>query len=148
MKKLIAFITLLSFNANAQSPTVVYGQSQLPDGKKDSVLLIQPENAPNPLGNPIVDSNITTSQNKTNPINASKQNKPQLSSENLNQINQISTQNPPPFSETPQELNNKIENTLYQGGNRIYDIQSYPIKDIDKITEPNINPTITDYPDY
>ena len=148
MKKLIAFITLLSFNVNAQLPTVVYGQSQLPDGKKDTVLLVQPENTPNPLGNPIVDNNIATSQNEVNSINAAKQEKPQISNQNSNQINQISLQNPPPFSETPQDLNNKIENTLYQDGNRIYDIQSYPIKDIDKITEPNINPTSTDDPDY
>ena len=48
----------------------------------------------------------------------------------------------------PQEIQNKIENTLYQSGSRIYDVQSYPIKDIKEITQPNIDPTITTYPEY
>lgn len=46
------------------------------------------------------------------------------------------------------EEQNEIENTLYEGGNRIYDVQSFPINDIKTITEPNIDPTISTYPEY
>lgn len=146
MIKLIAFIILISTNSFSQTPTIVFGSSELPNHQPDSVLLIQPEGAPNPLGDPIVSipqNNVTKNQN----INQSQNDEP---AENIgvNMVKQVSEQNPPPFSVTPEQLKNKIENTLYQSGDRIYDIQSFPLKDINKITEPNIQPTITDYPAY
>ena len=146
MLKLIVFITLLSGYSFAQSETIVYGKSTLPDGQTDSYLVEQPDNAPNPLGNPIVMSpsqpTIDTEKDNT-PAPKQKAKKTQN-----NEIYQIEQQDPPPFSETPQEIQNKIENTLYQSGSRIYDVQSYPIKDIKEITQPNIDPTITTYPEY
>ncbi len=30
----------------------------------------------------------------------------------------------------------------------VYDVQSYPAEDIDKIEEPNMQPTVTTYPSY
>lgn len=148
MIKLITFITLLSSAAYSQTPTIVYGASELPDKTRDSVILVQPENAPNPLGNPIVmPKNINNEENDESQ-NQGFEYKPSQSDNKNSLINQVSEQNPAPFSETPQEMKNKIENTLYQGGDRIYDIQSYPINDIKEITEPNIQPTITTYPEY
>ena len=64
------------------------------------------------------------------------------------EINQFAVQNPKPFSISPEKEKNQIENTLYEAGDRIYDVQSYPLKDINEITEPNIDPTITTYPEY
>lgn len=150
MIKLIAFITLLSANAYSQTPTVVFGESELPNHKPDSFLVVQPEGSPNPLGNPIVmipHNNLQENNEQNQNLNEAN-NVSDVQNLNQKQIEQISEQNPPPFSSTPEQLENKIENTLYQGGNRIYDIQSFPIKDIKEITEPNIQPTITDYPDY
>ena len=46
-----------------------------------------------------------------------------------------------------EELNNQIENTLYQSDGRIYDVQSYPDTDVERI-ESLPQPTITDYPSY
>ena len=136
---------LSAHTALAQSPTVVYGESETAPGVWDSYLVEQPENAPNPLGNPIpVEEN-------TDPINVAG---PQTESETmhniapLNEINQNATQDPAPFSESPTQEQNQIENTLYEGGNRIYDVQSFPLKDIKTITEPNVDPTITTYPEY
>lgn len=146
MLKLIAFITLLSTNLYAQAPTVVYGESELPDGKIDSYLIKQPYNAPNPLGDPIV--SIPQEQNDTKTQTSDSLPEQTDSSSKDLTVNQIAEQNPPPFAVSPETMQNKIENTLYQGGNRIYDIQSYPLEDINKITEPNINPTITTYPEY
>ncbi len=143
MIKLIAFISILSFNCLAQSPTIIFGQSELPDNKSDSVMLIQPENSVNPLGNPIVTMPQKNEQINNTPSAISPQ-----KSISYQQIKQTQEQDPQPFQETPQKQNNQIDNTLYQGGNRIYDIQSYPIEDINKITEPNIQPTITTYPAY
>ena len=146
MIKLIAFIILISTNSFSQTPTIVFGSSELPNHQPDSVLLIQPEGSPNPLGDPIItmpQNNVEENQNVNQSPNAEH-------TENIgvNMVNQVSEQNPLPFSLTPEQLKNKIENTLYQGGDRIYDIQSFPLKDINKITEPNIQPTITDYPAY
>ena len=148
MIKLIVFMTVLSINAYAQSPTIVYGKSELPDGQPDSVLLVQPKNAPNPLGNPIVDMDENLSQNSNTSSNISNIDNVPKNLDNPQYINQLENQNPKPFSDTPEQMENQIENTLYQGGNRIYDIQSYPINDINEITEPNIQPTITTYPEY
>lgn len=150
MIKLIAFICLYSTITHAQTPTVVFGASELPNHEPDSFLVVQPEGAPNPLGNPIVtvpQNNISPDKEQNQDLNQSN-NVSDVQNLNQNQIEQISEQNPQPFSSTPEQLQNKIENTLYQGGNRIYDIQSFPVKDIKEITKPNIQPTITDYPDY
>ena len=143
MIKLVVFMIILSINALAQEPTIVFGASELPDKQKDSFMITQPENAPNPLGNPIVYVPNNQDQEQL-PVNVKT---PQKNLANK-EIYQTEEQNPKPFSTSPQSLKNQIENTLYQGGDRIYDVQSYPIQDINKITEPNIQPTITTYPEY
>ena len=135
----------LSFPAFAQTPTVVYGASETAPDTPDSYLLIQPKDSPNPLGNPIPD--------EMNAVQPDVQNQPTatpnpVKSIPINEINQSAAQNPPPFSQSPEQEQNQIENTLYEGGNRIYDVQSYPINDVKTITEPNIDPTITTYPEY
>ena len=63
-------------------------------------------------------------------------------SESLPQNPQISPQ------ESPQAVNQQIQNTLYESGGRIYDVQSYPTSDVNTVEEPNIQPTITTYPSY
>ena len=137
----------LSFPAFAQSPTVVYGASETAPDTPDSYLLIQPKDSPNPLGNPIPD--------EMNDVQPDSQNLPMATQSQqsdkaapINEINQSEAQNPSPFSQSPEQEQNQIENTLYEGGNRIYDVQSYPINDVKTITEPNIDPTITTYPEY
>lgn len=59
-------------------------------------------------------------------------------------INQYSTVNPQ--DSNPLDYENKIENTIYQSGDRLIIIQSIPLKYINEATKPNIQPTITDYP--
>lgn len=144
MKK--AFIASLLFTlpalAQSPAPTVVYGAAANADGKEDTYIVTQPADAANPLGNPIVIGPQTQYETPSAPT-------PQTVEEpQLNTINQSAPQNPPPFSETPKQESSQIQNTLYQGGNRIYDVQSYPINDIKTITEPNIQPTISTYPEY
>ena len=64
-------------------------------------------------------------------------------------------QTPPIISQTstisPKDLNpldyqDKIENTIYQLGDRLIIIQSIPLKYIKKALTPNLQPTIEDYP--
>ena len=49
---------------------------------------------------------------------------------------------------SPQEMNNEIQNKLYEEGNRVYDVQSYPIKDINELGENGQDNAITNYPAY
>ena len=42
----------------------------------------------------------------------------------------------------------QIQDTLYESGNRIYDVQSYPASDIRTIEQPNVNSTISTVPSY
>lgn len=142
---LSAFLNIT--NAYAQTPTIVYGASETAPNKPDSYLLEQPENAPNPLGNPIITppSSEPAQTPTVRPVQSSTK---QPSSAPLGKIEESTPQNPAPFSQTPQQEQNQIENTLFEGSNRIYDVQSYPLQDIKTITEPNIDPTITTYPEY
>lgn len=151
MKTQFALWTALFYatSVHAQTPTIVYGASETAPNEPDSYLLEQPDNAPNPLGNPIPEfmpQNQEPATNIAGPENTPKTSasEPQIEGE----INQTEPQNPAPFSQSPEEEQNQIENTLYEGGNRIYDVQSYPINDVKTITEPNVDPTITTYPEY
>lgn len=157
MKKVAALLIIFSTPAWSQEPTVIFGASQTSPGVYDETIITQPQNAPNPLGNPIVapqaidNSNNAASKAENNsstmqPNSISPQQDTGTQPQNI--INQSAPQNPAPFSISPSQQQNQIENTLYQGGDRIYDIQSYPLKDIKTITEPNVDPTITTYPEY
>lgn len=152
MKKFIAAIFFFSAPAWSQTPTVVYGASQTAPDKPDAYMVVQPENSPNPLGNPII-GNSSPNQGNVQSLPASQtipvtsQNLPDIPKQN-NIIHQNAQQNPAPFSQSPQLQQEQIENTLYQGGDRIYDVQSFPLEDIKTITEPNVQPTITTYPEY
>lgn len=172
MKKIMILALLYSFPALAQTqesiipqgkePTIVYGSAATPSGKNDTYTVEQPADAPNPLGNPIVpDANPQpiypdNVQEGTSPTNSSATTDtntmgPDETPDTLSPmsiVNQSAEQNPAPFSESPEQQQNQIQNTLYQGGNRIYDVQSFPVNDINEITEPNIQPTITTYPEY
>ena len=142
MKKTFIISLLFTFPALAQTPTIVYGAATTANGATDSYTVSQPADAPNPLGNPIViapQTQYETPSLQTQPIAEKPQ--PDI-------INQSAPQNPAPFSESPKQENSQIQNTLYQGGNRIYDVQSFPLSDVKTVTEPNIQPTISTYPEY
>lgn len=129
------------------SPVVVYGNANLGEGNHNTFLLKQP-NAENPLGNPIQVKSNNQAQGSQSEVDIKQasvsvpipQEAPKMVQENLPVNPQLSPQ------ETPQIVNKQIQDTLYESGGRIYDLQSYPISDIDYIETPNIQPTITTYP--
>ena len=125
-------------------PIVVYGSADVGDGNRNTFLLEQP-NAENPLGNPIQVSapqeSAPVEGQQISSVTPQKSMSPQkVVSESLPVNPQLSA------TETPQKVNEQIQDTLYESGGRIYDIQSYPVKDIDYVETPNIDPTITTYP--
>lgn len=127
------------------TPPTIYGSANLGHGKKDSFLLEQSDNN-NPLGNPLISDShqnqASFQQQQPLQANAFSLPQPRIIKENLPQNPKISPQ------ESPQNINKQIQNTLYESGGRIYDIQSYPTSDINYIEQPNVGNTITTYPAY
>jgi len=127
--------------APAISNVVVFGSANLGNNKRNEVLLEQ-DSEENPLGNPIEVNNDVVDSNNTSEVS----DKP-IGVETKNAITEDLPQNPMISpQESPQDINNQIQDALYESGGRIYDIQSYPEKDINTIEKPNINSTITTYP--
>ena len=120
-------------------PTVIMGEAMTPSGKKREVVVEQPENAPNPLGNPIVEENTgAPAQVSEVPVTVQPE---ENDSPNIIQQTSPSGVLQPNEVALPQPCT-QIENELYQSGNDIVDVQAYPIQDVKKATTPNIEPTI------
>ena len=135
MQKLAVFLILLVFEAQAAETVDIFGSANTPSGKQtEAHFSFKQQNEPIFI------------INENPPAPKTKQEKPAIPAKK--EIHQFSEQNPKPFSISPQKEQIEIENTLYEGGNRIYDVQSFPINDIKTITEPNIDPTISTYPEY
>ena len=137
MLRVLIFV-FIPFLAIAADNVEIYGAAQTSNGKETTAEFSFPEENVEIV--PIVEKENVPSQAQNILQKASV--------EKLKEVHQISPQNPKPFSISPQAEQNKIENTLYEGGNRIYDVQSFPLKDIKTITEPNLDPTISTYPEY
>lgn len=123
-----------------ESPTLIYGASKKSPTESDEVLIEQPANAGNPLGNPIVDDapleeNPFAQVDPVEPISPSPAKKTQKPVES----NTAPTNN---YQAGPNSAQ-QIDNTLYESGNRIYDLQSYPVDDVNKVMQPNTQPTIS-----
>jgi len=148
----ILFSTLI-LTAEPDQPTEVTGSAATPNGNRKDVTIFQPENMENPFGyvapelngEPTVINGDATPNNKETSSSVTPAVLPQTI-EPL--VSQSSTTNPQEMSNNPLDYQDKIENTIYQSGNRLIDVQSVPIQDINKALTPNIQPTISDYPAF
>lgn len=159
MLRYIIAILLIAFSVNAEeilssfaapdNETVIYGEANTSDKQATEILVEQPDNANNPLGTPIIDKKNSSNSafQKQNPKVL-----PQLSNisspQNDNVVEQSTKQNPSDSQMSTQQMNNEIQNKLYEEGNRIYDLQSYPIDDFDYINKNGQDNAVTDYPAY
>lgn len=137
-------LSSLIITAEPNEPTKIIGSANTPSGQRKEVIVEQPENSPNPFGYIVpknTPENFTTLQTPTNTL---QNNTP--SSTNASNIitHQTSTVNP--RDTNPLHYKNKIENTIYQSGDRLIIIQSIPLKYIKEALEPNLQPTISDFP--
>lgn len=133
-------------------PTEIIGSAATPDGERNEITVEQPQNAPNPFGyvapNEEYKSLLTEEQEEAA---SAPQQKPQSTAPQTNpQINKLISQSSTvnPTDMNPLHYQNQIENTIYQDGNRLIDVQSIPLKDISAAVQPNIQPEITDYPAF
>ena len=138
MLKIMAVLMLMIFEVRAENTVDIFGAANTPSGKQNEAQIsFEEENTPVF----VINENPPALKPKAEEKNKRVQIEPK-------EIHQLSEQDPKPFSISPQAEQNEIENTLYEGGDRIYDVQSFPLKDIKTITEPNIDPTISTYPEY
>jgi len=151
LKTVVAIMLLAVASAQAQeidegiavpgAPTVVFGEAANKNGTDNIAVVEQPQNAPNPLGAPIVDNEDTPAPKK--------QDKPKFGSavQIRDEVEQTTPQNPQISPQlTPEQLNNEMQNEVYESGNRVYDVQSYPASDLPQIEQQQN--AITNYPEY
>ncbi len=121
--------------------TVVYGAARTPSGKENVFEIEQPADAPNPLGNPIVedegDTVVGSSDNSVSQAVSSSDTEKQPKIIARDAVGEAMGPGQLPLPE-----NGKIENELYQQGSDIIDVQAFPIQDVNEVTTPNTQPAI------
>lgn len=135
-------LSSLIITAEPNEPTKIIGSANTPSGQRKEVIVEQPENSPDPFGYIATENTI---QNQTiNPQQATIA-QSNTSAPSINMItSQVSTINPKDMN--PLHYKDKIENTIYQSGDRLIIIQSIPLKYIKEALEPNLQPTISNFP--
>ena len=132
---LMCFSVVISAGAEEMS-TLVFGEAATPQGGETAVLVEQPQNAPNPLGDPL-----------PMPDNMSEKSSLSVPEELGTEVKEVSPEEKSVVSENnpvkaAQELGNEFQNTLTEANGRIYDIQSYPAADIGVMSNPSQPETI------
>ena len=135
---------IIQEESQPEAPTVIMGEAMTPSGQFNNVVVEQPADAHNPLGDPIVDdSNNTNSPavvNAAPTIDVSRQNLVPIASQSapsgVLQPGEVALPQP---SNQP---SNQIENEMYQSGDDIIDVQAFPMNDVNEAENPNLQPTI------
>lgn len=146
---MLAFILgTVILTSSPDTPTEIIGSAATPDGGRNEIFIEQPSGMQDPFGQPDIQTpppTVSPSVQNTSSPSAS----PTAITDNKGPrplISQSSSVNPTDMN--PLDYQNKIENTIYQDGNRLIDVQSIPLKDISSAVQPNLQPTITDYPAF
>ena len=144
-------LSTLILSAEPTQPTEVIGSAATPDGTRKEIIVKQPPETINPFGyiapEPQGEPTVIT-PNDSQPQTAPMISAPQPTNVPQPLISQTATTNPAAMDPNPLDYQNKIENTIYQDGDRLLDVQSIPTQDINKALTPNIQPTISDYPAF
>lgn len=126
----------------------VFGEAETADGQMTEFLVKQGENEPNPLGNPLPENEEENQAASEDAVPAGQAEAAVKAGPAAKVISQENMQNPTVSEEpNPADMKDKIQDTLYESGGRIYDIQSYPAGDVEQIESP-AQPTVTNYPAY
>lgn len=124
---LLSGVFYLSYSMAQDTPTVIYGAAKTSDGGENIFEVTQPENAPNPLGNPI--------PTPDKPVEVFGDVYPQ-------NTNQTENKNQYQDNQSQQNLGDDFENTLLEANGRVYDVQSYPKADFKAMENPSDPKTI------
>lgn len=149
---LTILLTSIVLTAAPGEPTEIIGTAATPDGGRDEITVEQPQNAPNPFGYIAPSPNSQFRPPAANSVPSATPpaipniSEPSSDTAEIPLVSQSSSVNP--HNMNPLDYQNKIENTIYQEGDRLIDVQSIPLKDISSAVQPNLQPTITDYPSF
>ena len=99
-----------SINEESALPTVVYGRAATASGDENIAIVEQPENAANPLGDPLVIPG--DGENKTPPLQP------------------VENKKTTPDKTMSNDLGSDFQNTLLEANGMVYDVQAYPLKDM------------------
>lgn len=151
---LIFILSTLILNTTPDEPTEIFGSAATADGGRNEIIVEQSQDSLNPFGSyPQSQETLPSPAQKTpvSPDTAADSSNPPAAAQTPKPdttplVNQSATVNPTDMN--PLDYQNKIENTIYQDGDRLIDVQSIPLKDISSAVQPNTQPTITDYPAF
>lgn len=143
---LTLILTSMLITATPNQPTEVYGAAASSDGGQNTITVQQPENMQNPFGYIAPETTQQPSQPATQPSQHTASTAPKNIPTAKMLANQLATVNPKDMN--PLDYKDKIENTIYQSGDRLIVIQSIPMKYIKEATQPNIQPSINDFPQF
>lgn len=144
MINLILSILILTATTNQQNEIIGYANT--PSGTQKEIIIKNPiDNIPPSSYINQQSSAISPTENQQPP----KQNNTKQKALN-NNISFITSQTSTfsPKDMNPLDYRDKVENTIYQSGDRLILIQSIPLKYIKEATTPNIQPTISDFPSW
>lgn len=124
----------------ASSPTVVFGAAATPNGEENTFVVEQPENAANPLGDPIPEQIAPqpAAESVAAPVKAQE-----------TTVDSEETGNKVVAPSAAEKLGKDFQNTLMESNGMVYDIQAYPEADLpvinnsanpETIYSPNVNP--------
>ena len=150
---LALIISSLIITSTPDAPTEIIGSAATPDGGRNEIFVEQPQDIQDPFGLPASAEQAAPPTNEQSSIETPSANT--FSSETIQAapqnaptplVNQAEEVNPKDMN--PLDYKNQIENTIYQSGDRLIDIQSIPLQDISSAVQPNLQPEITDYPAF
>ena len=137
----------IDVRSDSAQPTVIYGEAENANGTFNEMTAEQAADAQNPFGNPIVNELPYGKRVPEGEKGRPQPPAPELGKSPVNVVSQISGQNPEISPQnSPEQMQNEIQNTLYESDDRIYDLQSYPDNDINQIE--NRGNAVTNYPEY
>ena len=142
------FLTALILSAEPNQPTEIIGSAAMPDGEQHNVEVTQPDNLENPFGYiaPPPEGQPTVTAPPADILLQNTSTSETTQAIGQPTVNQAETINPTDIN--PLDYENKIGNTLYQQGNRLIDVQSVPVNEVGDALIPNIQPTVTDVPEF
>ncbi len=138
---------VITEEAATDAPTVVYGAARKSDGNEEEVLVEQPADAGNPLGDPIIPVAPTsiTAVPVINSMPAEVKN-PQPGSVKGSAGSEQPDTHPQvigrPVVSEGQQLGDQFQNTLMEANGMVYDVQAYPEEDLKVIGNPSNPETI------
>lgn len=142
---------VIAEEAAQNDPTIIYGSARKSANEVDSVILEQPANAGNPLGNPIVLNDTPTAPVVTTNVGANANvakpvvnvGGPQGIPVVGNGIGPVADgsgpQGVPVVPNSAAQLGNQFQNTVEEANGMVYDTQAYPVEDLD-VMENSSNP--------